>query len=173
MSLERHLFPTAARHDALRRILLSLDGSTTRACEAIAEKPVKLVVHHQQQIAEAPPAVRSQVGGGGWLERVTSLVSDQGVMMDNLSFTRLDAVPDWFLDALNVGTAPVGHLLAKLFVRRETLAIDAEVADHLWRRVGLPDAHASRAYRIVTETGPLMLIYEVFRGAMVRGDESR
>jgi hypothetical protein len=33
--------------------------------------------------------------------------------------------------------------------------------------VGLPDSRASRAYRIVTPEGPLMLIFEVFRGAML------
>jgi chorismate-pyruvate lyase len=173
MSVERHLFPTDKRHDALRRLLLSLDGSTTRACEAISERTMQLLVHYQHNTTEVPAAVGKILGGGGWLERVTSLVSDEGVMMDNLSFTRLDAVPEWFLDDLRGGTAPVGHLLAKLFVRRETLPIDAEIADHLWRRVGLPDAHASRAYLVVTEAGPLMLIFEVFRRAMVRGDESR
>jgi chorismate-pyruvate lyase len=173
MSVERHLFPTATRHDVLRRLLLTLDGSTTRACEAIAEQPMQLLVHHQQQTTDVPAAVQGELGGSAWLERVTSLVSDEGVMMDNLSFTRLDAVPPWFLDEMRIGTAPVGHLLAKLFVRREPLPIDAAVAEHLWRRVGLPDAHASRAYRIVTDAGPVMLIFEVFRGGMVRNSESR
>src|SRR4051812_14330119 len=125
MSVERHLFPTATRHDALRRLLLALDGSTTRACEAIAERPVQLVVHHQQQTTDVPAEVQGHLGGSAWLERVTSLVSDEGVMMDNLSFTRLDAVPEWFIAEMRSGAEPVGRLLAKLFVRREPLPIDA------------------------------------------------
>ncbi|HZE92116.1 MAG TPA: chorismate pyruvate-lyase family protein [Rhizobacter sp.] len=167
MSVERRLFPTDPQHEPLRRLLLALDGSTTRACEALAEQPVQVLLHHQQQTTEVPDAVREQLGGTAWLERVTSLCANGRVMMDNLSFTRLDAVPDWFLSGLDAGSAPVGHLLQGLFVQREPLGCSAAIEERLWRHVGLPDARASRSYRIVTEHAPLMLIFEAFRGAMV------
>ena len=114
-----------------------------------------------------PAAVREQLGGRAWLQRVTALHAHGRVMMDNLSYTRLDAVPDWFLQRLNEGSAPIGHLLQGLFVQREAVAGSAEISQVLWQHVGLPDAHASRSYRIVTESGPLMLIFEAFRGGMV------
>ena len=169
MSVERRLFPSDAPHAALLRLLLALDGSTTRVCEAIAEQPVEVQLHHQQQTGDVPAAVREQLGGSAWLSRVTSLHAHGQVMMDNLSFTRLDAVPTWFLQGLNEGTAPVGHLLQDLFVQREAVPGSVLIEEVLWQHVGLPDARASRAYRISTAKGPLMQIFEVFRAGMAMG----
>ncbi len=166
MSVERHLFPSDTQA-ALLRMLLALDGSTTRVCEALAQTPVQLQLISQQQTQDVPAAVREQLGGSAWLVRVTSLHAHGRVLMDNLSFTRLDAVPDGFLQRLNEGTAPIGHLLARLFVRREPVVGSAQVEQMLWQHVGLPDARASRCYRIVTEQGPLMMIFEAYRAGMV------
>lgn len=167
MSVERQLFPSTARHDPLRRLLLAQDGSTTRTCSAMCGRPVKVLLHYQHRTAEVPRTVASQLGGSQWLERVTSLVADDRVLMDNLSYTRLDAVPDWFLRGLDEGEAPIGHLLARLFVQRQTIESEPALEAGLWKVVGLPDHRTSRAYRIVTPEGPLMLIFEVFRGALV------
>ncbi len=154
----------------LLRMLLALDGSTTRVCEALAQAPAQVQLIHQQQTQEVPAAVREQLGGSAWLARVTSLHAHGQVLMDNLSFTRLDAVPGWFLQRLNEGTAPIGHLLAQLFVQREPVASSPQIEQMLWQHVGLPDERASRSYRIVTEHGPLMLIFEAFRAGMVASD---
>jgi len=166
MSVERQLFPSEARHEPLRRLLLAQDGSTTRTCTAMCGLPVEVLLHGQQRTREVPRSVASQLGGGHWLERVTSLVAGGRVLMDNLSYTRLDAVPGWFLRGLDEGQAPVGHLLARLFVQRQPVESEPALQARLWDVVGLPDARASRAYRIVTPEGPLMLIFEVFRGGM-------
>lgn len=152
-------------------MLLAQDGSTTRVCEALTGAPVTVTLHHQARTGDVPAAVREALGGTAWLERVTSLSTPAGeVLMDNLSFTRLDAVPDWFLAGLDQGQAPIGHLLDKIFVRREPAETDAAVQALLWNRVGQPDPPASRSYRIRTPELPLMLIYEVFRGGLVRTD---
>jgi chorismate-pyruvate lyase len=166
MSVERQLFPSDTQAPLLR-MLLALDGSTTRVCEALAQAPMQVQLIHQQQTQDVPPAVREQLGGSAWLVRVTSLHAHGRVLMDNLSFTRLDAVPDWFLQRLNEGTAPIGHLLAHLFVQREPVTCSAQVEQMLWQHVGLPDARASRCYRIATEQGPLMMIFEAYRAGMV------
>lgn len=166
MSVERHPFPTAPDHAALLRLLLALDGSTTRVCEAIAQAPMTVQLLHQVQTDRVPEAVRAQLGGTRWLERVTSLHAHGRVLMDNLSYTRLDAVPDWFLAKLHQGTAPIGHLLQRLYVQREPQVGSAEIEQALWQHVGQPDLRASRCYRIVTEQGPLMLIFETFRDGM-------
>lgn len=135
---------------------------------------------HQVRCTQVPPEVAEHLGGAHWLFRITSLCrADGGVLMDNLSFTRLDAraagptdaeavdaIPTWFLQGLDEGRAPIGHLLAGLFVRREPLVLSAGVQDLLWQHVGLPDAAASRGYRIVTPEGPLMLIFEAFRAGL-------
>lgn len=166
MSVERHLFPSDTQAPLLR-MLLALDGSTTRVCEALAQAPMQVQLIFQQQTQDVPKAVREQLGGEAWLTRVTSLHANGQVWMDNLSFTRLDAVPAWFLQRLNEGSAPIGHLLAHLFVRREPLEGSDPVEKMLWQHVGLPDTRASRSYRIVTEQGPLMMIFEAFRAGMV------
>ena len=168
MSVERHLFPDAPQHAPLLRLLLALDGSTTRVCEALAQAPMQVQLLHQQQTQDVPDAVREQLGGNAWLTRVTSLHAHGQVLMDNLSYTRLDAVPAEFLHGLNEGHAPIGHLLQSLFVQREPVAGSLEIEQVLWQHVGLPDARASRAYRIVRAEGPLMLIFEAFRGGMVQ-----
>ncbi len=150
MSVERQLFPSGPRDAPLLRLLLAQDGSTTRGCEAVTGQPVQVVLHHQVRTTDVPSDVHAHLGGERWLERVTTLVVDGQVMMDNLSFTRLDAVPDWFLQGLDAGAAPIGHLLDRLFVRRERVDTDAALQEHLWRHVGQPDAAASRSYRVVT-----------------------
>jgi len=167
MSVERHVFPTDPRHAPLLRTLMALDGSTTKVCEALAQQPVTVQLHHQRQTGDVPAAVRTLLGGDRWLERVTSLHAHGRVMMDNLSYTRLDAVPDWFLAGLDAGQAPVGHLLAKLFVQRERLPADAALSQALWDHVGAADERASRTYRVLTPTSPLMLIFEAWRDGTV------
>src|SRR5512139_815447 len=168
MSVERHPFPDAPQHAPLLRALLALDGSTTRVCEALAQSPMQVQLIHQKRTHEVPQAVREQLGGSAWLERVTALHAHGEVLMDNLSYTRLDAVPDWFLAKLDEGSAPIGHLLQRLFVQREPQPGSPEVEQALWQHVGQPDARASRCYRIVTAEGPLMLIFECFRRGMVQ-----
>jgi chorismate-pyruvate lyase len=167
MSVARHPFPSDPEHAPLLRLLLALDGSTTRACEAIAQAPMTVQLLHQVQTDEVPPAVREQLGGERWLLRVTSLHAHGRVLMDNLSYTRLDAVPEWFLAQLHEGQAPIGHLLQRLYVQREPQAASPEIEQTLWQHVGQPDLRASRCYRIVTEQQPLMLIFETFRSGMV------
>ena len=170
MSVERHLFPDAPQHAPLLRMLLALDGSTTRLCEAVAQAPVELLLLHQRQTQEAPSIVREQLGGSAWLARVTSLHAHGRVLMDNLSYTRLDAVPPWFLEGLDSGRAPIGHLLQHLYVRREAVASSPELSQQLWDQVGAPDPRASRSYRVVTPDGPLMLIFEAYRAGMAAAD---
>jgi chorismate-pyruvate lyase len=171
MNVERCVFPENPTHAPLLRLLLAADGSTTRLCEAIAGGPVELLLVHQAVTHQVPQAVRDQLGGQAWLHRVTSLHANGRVMMDNLSYTRLDAVPDDFLAALNQGQAPIGHLLKPLFIKRVGVQMGQHVnpllAEQLWAHVGCPDLSASRAYHIETPQGPLMLIFEAYRQAMV------
>lgn len=171
MSVERHPFPNDAKHAALLRMLLALDGSTTRICEAVAQTSINVELLSQRRVvdvpSDVPEAVREQLGGDAWLLRVTSLHARGRVMMDNLSFTRLDAVPPDFLEGLKQGKAPIGHLLQTLFVRREEVPGSAGIQEILWSQVGQPDNAASRSYRIVTAEKPLMLIFEAFRSGMV------
>jgi chorismate-pyruvate lyase len=168
MSVQRRRFPDAPEQARLLRVLLAQDGSTTRLCEALAGGAVRVLLHRQERTREVPAAVRAALGGGSeWLERITSLCDANGrVLMDNLTFTRLDAVPQSFIDGLDRGQAPVGHLLASLYVRRQPLHAEPEVTQLLWEAVGEPDPAASRAYRIVTDAGPFMYIFEAYRAGL-------
>ena len=168
--LERDCFPNSARN--LLKLLLVQDGSTTKLCEAIVGSRVALTLHLQTRVETVPEVVRLELGGTNWLKRVTSLHSESRVLMDNLTFTRLDQVPDWFLEELEQGVAPVGHLLSKLFVRRHRIASTPELAAHLFEIVGLPDINSSRAYTINTEQGGLMLVFETYRAGLARAFEA-
>ncbi len=137
--LERDYFPKTSGN--LLKLLLAQDGSTTKLCEAISGTQVSLSVHLQSRVETVPEVVMRKLGGTSWLKRMTSLHSKTGVLMDNLTFTRLDRVPTWFLSDLELGKAPVGHLLEKLFVRRERINLTTELEQVLFEIVGFPDAN--------------------------------
>ena len=165
--LRRHLFPNTQEHALLRQVLMAQDGSTTRLCAALAKGSLELAMYLQERHSDVPRLVKEALGGSAWLERVTCLHAGGEVMMDNLSFTRLDNAPEWFLAELDRGAAPVGRLLESLFVRREAAPASPDVARLLWDRVGLPDPEHSRSYVVRMSEGPLMYIYETYRAGLV------
>ena len=157
----------AARTAAL---LLAQDGSATRLCELVAGGPVELVVHAQRELAEAevPAAVRAQLPHGPLIERLVSLQAHGQVMMDNLSWLAPQALPPDIRQALAQGEAPIGHLLARMWIRRVTVAQPQPLWPPLWQRIGLPDPQATRSYAIHThDGGAAMLITECFRRGML------
>lgn len=160
---ERQPFSTRATDQPLLRLLLAQDGSATRLCEALARRPITVQLQFQRRTTDVPPSVLAQLGGKAWLERATTLHAHGVVLMDNLSYTRLDAVPDWFLAGLDAGTTPIGHLLDRLPIQRDDLPLADDIAARLWHHVGLPDTRAAKLYRISTVDGPLMLVMETFR----------
>jgi chorismate-pyruvate lyase len=168
-SFRRAPFAGADSSAADRRLLAMLmaqDGSTTRLCEAVAGGPVHLRVVHQQATHEVPAAVRAQLPGEAFIERITFLAAHGEVLMDNLAYIALEGLaPDIERD-LRAGSLPIGHLLARMWVRREPLALADTLAARLWDAVGQPDAGATRSYRIVTPEGPRMLITETWRRGM-------
>ncbi len=168
--LERDYFPLTSKN--LLKLLLAQDGSTTTLCEAIAGSRVNLKLHSQARVETVSEQVRRELGGTSWLKRVTSLHSDSRVFMDNLTFTRLDRVPTWFLADLEHGLAPVGHLLEKLLTRRERVDSTPELERGLFEIVGFPDSISSRAYTINTEVGALMLVFETYRAGFARAFEA-
>ena len=148
-------------------LLLAQDGSTTRLCEAVAGGPVELHLVHQQVTNDVPDIVRQQLPGATFIERITFLCAHGEVLMDNLAFIAMAGLePDIEADLL-AGKLPIGHLLARLWVRREPIADTAGLAQRLWGAVGLPDPAATRAYRIVTRDAARMVIAETFRRGML------
>lgn len=168
--LERDYFPKTSEN--LLKLLLAQDGSTTKLCEAISNSRVSLTLHSQDRVDTVPEVVRRELGGTAWLKRLTSLHSDSRVLMDNLTFTRLDRVPAWFLNDLEQGKAPVGHLLEKLFVRRERIDSNPELERELFDLVGFPDSGSSRAYTVNTEDRAVMLVFETYRAGFARAFEA-
>jgi len=149
------------------KLLLAQDGSTTRLCETIAAGPVALQVLAQRVVHAAPGEVHDTLPGASFIERITCLAAHGEVMMDNLSYIALDGLaPDLRRD-LEAGAMPIGHLLARLWVRRAFLEAAPMMYERLWGVVGLPDPGASRAYRIVTPEGARMLIAETYRRGML------
>lgn len=103
-----------------------------------------------------PAEVRSALPGARFIERITSLVAHGQVMMDNLSYIALEGLPADVRRDLKGGGTPIGHLLARLWVRRSFLGAAPMLYERLWGAAGLPDPEASRAYCIVTPEGPCM-----------------
>ena len=149
------------------RLLLAQDGSTTRLCETVAGRAVSLLLLHQATTTDVPPIVREALPGTHFIERITSLCAHGEVMMDNLTYIALQDLEPSLQRDLQAGTMPIGHLLARLWVRREPRADAASLQQRLWTTVGLPDPGATRAYRIVTPEGPRMLIAETYRRGML------
>lgn len=149
------------------RLLLAQDGSTTRLCEAVAGGAVHLEVLHQQATEDVPALVREQLPGGRFIERVTYLAAHGEVLMDNLSYIALHALEPAAERDLLAGTMPIGHLLSRWWVRRQAVADDGTLAARLSQTVGLPDAPATRSYRIDSPEGPRMLIAETYRRGML------
>jgi chorismate-pyruvate lyase len=168
-SLRRERFTDApdAQQRRVLGLLLAQDGSTTRLCEAIAGGPIELHVIDQRVTSEVPEIVRRQLPGGTCVRRITSLAAHGQVMMDNLTYVALAGLePDIEAD-LRAGQLPIGHLLARLWVRREPVMEAAELTQQLWDAVGLPDPAAARSYRIVTPGGARMVITEAYRRGML------
>ena len=150
------------------QLLLAQDGSTTRLCETIAGGPVSLHVIEQRVVNEVPAEVRAALPGTGFIERITCLAAHGEVMMDNLSYIALDGLPADVRRDLEAGVMPIGHLLARLWVRRAFLDAAPALYERLWAAAGwLRDAAASRTYCIVTPDGPRMLIAETYRRGML------
>lgn len=171
--LVRESFP----HDdpvsaSLLRVLLGQDGSTTRLCEVIVGGPVELCLHSQARVDAVPDDVLEHLGGQAWIERITCLHVAGWVMMDNLTFTRVDRIPAEFAGDLERGELPVGRLLDRLFIKRQLIPA-SNLGDVLWNQTGLPDARASRAYTISTQSGSsdqgaFMLVFETYRAEIAR-----
>lgn len=153
-----------AKH--LLQLLLTQDGSTTRLCESIAGGPVQLHVLQQRVTHEVPTVVLTALRGSEFIERCTCLAAHGQVMMDNLSYIALEGLAADVRRDLERGEMPIGHLLQRLWVRREVLPDAAVVLERLWGQVGMEDAQASRVYRIVAPEGPCMLIGETYRRGM-------
>ncbi|HEV7915110.1 MAG TPA: chorismate pyruvate-lyase family protein [Albitalea sp.] len=154
-----------ARHTL--RLLLAQDGSTTRLCEAVAAGPITLQVLHQAPVTEVPAIVREALPGDRFIERITSLAAHGEVMMDNLTYIALQGLDVSLQRELEAGQVPIGHLLSRLWVRRESVPASPALQQRLWSSVGAPDPAATRAYRIVTPEGPRMLIAESYRRGML------
>lgn len=155
----------------LRRLLLAQDGSTTRLCEAVAGGPVAVRVLHQAVTPDVPALVRERLPGARFIERMTSLEAHGEVLMDNLAYVSLHGLePDIETDLL-AGVLPIGHLLARWWVRRDWIALSraTELTGRLWAAVGLPDPAASRCHAVLTPEGPRMVIAETYRHGMCRG----
>jgi chorismate-pyruvate lyase len=154
--------------ERLLPLLLAQDGSTTRLCEVIVGGPVELQLVSQTVTSQVPAAVASQLPGQSHIERLSCLVAHDQVMMDNLAYIALEGLPGQVRMDLESGRQPIGHLLARLYVRRVPLPqLRAQLLPRLWAAVGEPDPAAGRTYLITTASGPLMLIAEAFRDGML------
>lgn len=150
------------------QLLLAQDGSTTRLCETIAGGPVALHVLAQRTVQDVPDVVCSVLPGARFIERITCLAAHGEVMMDNLSYIALDGLPADIQRDLEAGTMPIGHLFARMWIRRSFLGAQPALHERLWAAVGgPPDAKASRSYSVVTPQGPSMLITETYRRGML------
>lgn len=157
----------AAHAQDVLQLLLAQDGSTTRLCETIAQGPVALQLIEQRIVDVVPDEVRAVLPGQRFIERITCLAAHGQVLMDNLSYIALEGLAPDIRRDLEAGVMPIGHLLARLWVRRSFLEGSSALYAKLWDAVGLPDPEASRTYCILTPEGPRMLIAETYRRGML------
>jgi len=162
----------AAFAQAMLRLFLTQDGSTTRLCEAIAGERVSLQVLDQHVVHELPAQMTGALPGARFLRRLIALGARGQVMLDSISYMAMDALGSDDLRALEGGATPIGYLLANLWTRRGFRPHDPQLFEELWRKVGIPDAQASRSFTVITPEGPCMVIAETFRrGILTAGSE--
>ena len=157
----------AAFAQAMLRVFLAQDGSTTRLCEAIAGERVSVRVLDQRVVHELPGNMAAALPGSRFLRRVIALGARGQVMLDSISYHAMDALGDDEIRALEGGATPIGYLLAQLWTRRSFRPHDPQLFEELWREVGIPDAPASRSFTVITPEGPGMVIAETFRRGML------
>jgi chorismate-pyruvate lyase len=145
------------------RLLLHQDGSTTRLLEALSGSAIVVHVIEQAFVDGLPAALAGNLPGKRFLRRVTALEAKGRIVLDSLSYTAADALPEQTVEELLRGLRPIGHVLAKAWTRREFRNDNAHMYEELWASVGLPDLEASRQMLIVTPAGPCMLLAETFR----------
>jgi chorismate-pyruvate lyase len=116
---------------------------------------------------DVPQVVRDALPGTRFIERVTCLAAHGEVMMDNLTYIALDGLAADLRRELEGGSVPIGHLLARLWVRRAPLSDGQALQRRLWHSVGQPDPAATRSYTITTPEGPRMVIAETYRRGML------
>lgn len=158
----RERFPFDPASPVLR-LLLHQDGSTTRLLEMLAGGPVSVQVLEQGVVRKLPPQLQGALPGRSFLRRMTALHAHGHVLLDSLSYIALDALPAGIVEGLQRGSTPIGHLLARLWVRRSFRAGDTQLFDELWNVVGVPDPLASRSCTILTPAGPCLVLAETFR----------
>ena len=152
----------------LLTMFLGQDGSTTRLCEKLTGGPVSVRVVHQETVTDVPAKVESMLPGKRFLLRVATLHSRGHVLLDSLSYIAADSLPEDVVQALEAGRTPIGHLLARLWHKRDFHRHDPGMLELLWIRVGSPDPQSSRSYTVITPGGPCMLVAETFRGGILR-----
>jgi hypothetical protein len=162
--------PSAA---LLLRVLLAQDGSTTRLCAAICGAAPGLRVHTQDPAARVPGPAAALLSEAHCVERFSSLDGPRGVMMDNLVYADMTRIAGELHGDLEAARIPLGHLLDRLWVRREPLPREQALPllERLWELSGEPDSEASRAYVVRSTAGVLFLIAETFRHGL-RGWEA-
>jgi chorismate-pyruvate lyase len=163
----------AAHAECVLSLLLAQNGSTTLLCETLAGGPVTVQLLKQSMSEEVPEVVKRELPGTRFMERITSLTAHGQVLTDNLVYVALEGLARPLQQALEQGEAPIGHLLAHAFSHRHFLTDTQALQNRLWHTVGLPDAAASRAYRLVTAEGLHMLIVETFRRGLLAGASAR
>lgn len=153
----------ALRASSVLKLLLNQDGSTTRIFEKLVGGPITLRVLEQGVVPDLPSQLAGVLPGKRFLRRLVTLGANGHVMLDGISYIAMDVLPAAALKKLELGAAPIGHLLSELWVRREFRSGDEQLFDQLWAAVGDPDPDASRSFVIHTPNEPCMVIAETFR----------
>lgn len=145
------------------QLLLAQDGSTTRLCESVTASAVAVHVFAQDVVSALPATLQDALPGASFIRRMSSLVANGEVLLDSLSFIALVDLSTDIQRDLEQGVMPIGHMLSRLWTRREFRSQDGTLFEQLWETTGLPDPAASRCYTLVTPEGSRMVIGETFR----------
>lgn len=149
--------------NAMLRLLLHQDGSTTRLLEAMTGSPLRVHVVEQALVRKLPSCLSGSLPGETFLRRLTTLSANGSVLLDSIAYIAVEALPRDVLDELRRGVRPIGHLLERLWTRRQFRKLDGPMLEELWASVGSPDPRASRSTMITTPEGPCMVLGETFR----------
>jgi len=166
-SLRREPFPPRRYEQTIRALLLAQDGSTTALLEKLGPAKVSVHVIEQHVVEKLPGELDGELPGARFLRRLASLHARGDVLLDSLSYTAIDVLPQSVARELTKGVRPIGHLLSQLWTRREFRDRHEGLLQELWDAVGDPDPPSSRTMCIYTPRAPCMLLAETFRGGVL------
>lgn len=156
--------------ERLAKLLIQMDGSTTRTITSFVGDTLAVDIKHQEiiQYKNMPRDIRAYFPeeGGPFLHRVSSLTYQGDCLSDNAVFADINFLPPELKEEINKGKTPLGLLIANTEYRRQFLEgarMNLEKLQYLFTPVDLPPGELLvKKYLVIKDQRCWFYICETF-----------